>query len=115
MTDLATIIHTHREVCSLRADIEYACSRDKDWVQINEAANMLGVSKQFVVDLAKRGVLVSVRGIRTWVYRQSVVDRIEYIKEHGKPTRGGPRKKGEVADNDWLKQHYPELSKEVWS
>lgn len=109
------IVHLHREAQSLLADIEYACERDADWMLATDAAKALGVSRQFINDLIKRGVLLGVNGKRTWVYKPSVDDRIAYIAEHGRPTRGGARKKGKTADNIWLNQHYPELSKEVWS
>lgn len=108
------IVHMHREAQSLLADIEYTCEHDANWILATEAVKMLNVSRQFVEDLVKRGVLLGVTGKHAWVYKPSVDDRIAYIAKHGRPTRGGARKKGVVAENDWLKQHYPELSKEVW-
>ena len=109
------ILHAHYEAQSLLADIDYACEHGSDWIRATEAAKILGISRQFVNDLIKRNVLVGVNGKHSWVYKPSVDDRIEYIKQHGKPTRGGARKKGKTADNDWLGNHYPELSKEIWS
>ena len=108
------IVHMHREAQSLLADIDYACEHSADWILATETATILDVSRQFVVDLVKRKVLLGVNGSRLWIYKPSVDDRLKYIEEHGKPTRGSARKKNETADNDWLANHYPELSKEVW-
>lgn len=97
------------EIVQQQHELDEECMSDPNFITCSEAAKMLDVSRQFVMDLIKRGVLFGVAGKTVWVYLPSVNDRLEYIQKHGKPTRGGSRKKGVSKDNIWLKKIYPEL------
>ena len=109
MYSVADIVQAHQEAQSLLADIDFACSHDPDWITATQAKDLLGVSRQFVQDLVKRGVLFGVSGTTNWVFKPSVDDRIKYIQQYGKPTRGGARKKGQSKDQAYLLKHFPEL------
>lgn len=66
---------------------------DPDFISQQAAADMLGISRPRIGKLVKDNVL---RGFNTThtsaVYLPDVLARIEYINEHGKPTRGKAKK-----------------------
>lgn len=108
-TNLFDMYLRNEEILTLQHELDTLCAQDPNFVTQGEAAELLSVSRQFVLDLVKRGVLFGVSGKTAWVFVPSINDRLEYIKKHGKPTRGGTRKKGITQDNVWLKKVHPEL------
>ena len=108
-TSIFELIAAQDAVTELQEAIDEYCKQDDNWIRCTEGARILGVSRQFIQDLINRNCLLGVKGKKAWVYKPSVDDRLMYIEKHGKPTRGGARKKGQKNTFNWLKEHSHEL------
>lgn len=87
LTELSDIINRASDL------INDLTRTDPDFISQQAAADMLGISRTRVGKMIKDKVL---RGFTTThtsaVYLPDVLARIDYIKQHGKPTRGKARK-----------------------
>lgn len=88
-TEQNYILRAHQKAMELRKEIDCLCSMSNDWVTQVRAAELLGVSRARVSKMVMDGLLRGATGISTtYIYKSDIDERIAYIKEHGKPTRG---------------------------
>ena len=73
----------------LQQQVDDICSDNDDWIDAGQASQMLGVSRARASKMCADGVIRSANGRnRCYVYKPDVLARIDYIRKHGKPTRG---------------------------
>lgn len=83
------VLFINQKAVELRQEIDRLCSMNDNWVPQPQAAKLLGISRARVSKMAVDGLLRSAIGMYTrYILRADIDARIEYIKKHGKPTRG---------------------------
>lgn len=79
------------------SDIQDIIDRECDnsnWLTVQEASKELGVSRQRVSKMLKDGVLIGAAGaLHTYVPKNMIKNRKDYIEQFGKPTRNTYKKK----------------------
>ena len=93
MSKINYVMSMSKVMAKLSAKVVKLVQDDPDYITSKDAADLLGVTRARVSVLVQNGQL---RGFPTvnclWVYRPDVLDRLEYIRVHGKPRRGKAKK-----------------------